>query len=170
VRRLPATIVSVIWLVIAPGTVSGLLPWWLTGWRGRGLGSWWLPLQVLGFALIAAGVAVLLQAFARFAREGRGTPVPVAAPEQLVVGGLYRHVRNPMYVAVVAVIVGQVLVLARFELLWYAGLVAAVSAAFVHLYEEPALRRRFGTGYDEYRRGVPAWLPRMHAWQPPGHP
>lgn len=166
-RRTTATVVSAVWFVLAPGIVCGLGPWLITGWHGRDLGAWWLPARLLGVALIVAGVLVLLRAFAQFVSDGRGTPAPVAAPERLVVNGLYRYVRNPMYVAVVVVLIGQVLVFVRLDLLWYTGAVVAMCAAFVHLYEEPNLRRRFGARYDEYRRGVPAWLPRPRAWQPP---
>ena len=91
-------------LVLAPGVVAGVVPWLLTGWDSSDPP---LALQVLGALLIAAGAGVLLSAFARFVVEGIGTPAPVAPPEHLVVGGLYRHVRNPMYVAVAATIVGQ---------------------------------------------------------------
>jgi protein-S-isoprenylcysteine O-methyltransferase Ste14 len=89
----------------------------------------------------------------------------VAPPEHLVVGGLYRYVRNPMYIAVIATIVGQVLVLAQPGLLVYAAVVAAAMAGFVHGYEEPTLSEQFGTEYDAYRRAVPAWLPRLQPWQ-----
>lgn len=167
-RTIPAAAGSAVWLAAAPVVVSGLVPWWITGWHGRGLGLWWSPLRVLGIALVTAGAVVVLHAFVRFVREGRGTPAPVAAPERLVVGGLYRHVRNPMYVAVIAIIVGQMLVLARFELLWYLCIIAGMCAAFAHLYEEPALRHRFGADYDEYRRAVPAWLPQLRPYRPPG--
>ena len=105
----------------------------------------------------------MLSAFGRFVVEGLGTPAPVAPTERLVVGGLYRSVRNPMYLAVFAAIVGQALVLGRVVLLAYAALVLAVTAAFVRLYEEPTLARRYGEEYERYRREVPGWLPR-----PPG--
>lgn len=165
-RKVPATAVSAVWFVLAPGAAAGLGPWWITGWHAHDLGRWWLPVWLLGILLIAAGSAVVIDAFGRFVREGRGTPVPAAAPEQLVVGGLYRYVRNPMYVAVTSVVVGQVLLLARLELLWYAAALAVLFAAFVRLYEEPALRRRFGAQYEEYRRRVPGWIPRI----PPRRP
>jgi protein-S-isoprenylcysteine O-methyltransferase Ste14 len=112
-----------------------------------------------GWALLAGGAAVLLHAFARFVVEGVGTPAPVAPPERLVVGGLYRYVRNPMYLAVTATIVGQALVLGRPVLLAYAAAFGAAVAAFVHWYEEPTLRRRYGEQYEAYRRAVPAWWP-----------
>jgi protein-S-isoprenylcysteine O-methyltransferase Ste14 len=136
------------------------VPWLLTHWRAHGVP---FELQAVGAALVLAGGGVLLEAFARFVVEGLGTPAPVAPTEHLVVGGLYRHVRNPMYLALVAVIVGQALVLGRAVLLAYGAAVAAATAAFVHWYEEPALHRRFGAEYDAYRREVPGWRPRLRA-------
>ena len=118
----------------------------------------------MGALLIAAGLAVLLHAFARFVMEGIGTPAPVAPTQSLVVGGLYRHVRNPMYIAVAAVIVGQALLLGRTELLVYAVAFMAAVTTFVRLYEEPVLSRRFGDEYERYRRAVPAWRPRPRRW------
>ena len=142
--------------------MAGLIPWWLTGWDAK---DTWAALRVLGAVLVAAGLVVLVQAFVRFVVEGVGTPAPVAPTEHLVVGGLYRYVRNPMYVAVAAIIVGQALVLGRPALLLYAAAFVAVTATFVRLYEEPALRQRFGAEYEAYRRAVPGWWPR-HAWRP----
>jgi protein-S-isoprenylcysteine O-methyltransferase Ste14 len=156
-RRLWAAVGSALFLVAAPGTVAGLVPWLLTGWRSNHSP---LPLVALGALLVAAGAAVLLHAFARFVSEGLGTPAPIAPTEDLVVGGLYRYVRNPMYVAVGATIVGQALLLGRPGLLAYAALFWLVVAAFVHGYEEPTLSARYGDRYDAYRRAVPAWLPR----------
>src|SRR5947208_2461498 len=98
--------------------VAGLVPWLLTGWHGA---SWSIPVRVVGGVLLAMGAVVLVQSFVRFVVEGRGTPAPIAPTERLVVGGLYRHVRNPMYVGVVAAIVGQALLLGRVVLLVYAG-------------------------------------------------
>ena len=157
---------SFVFLLLAPGVVAGVVPWLLTGWESN---DWPLLLRVLGALLIAGGVGVLLHAFVRFVVEGLGTPAPVAPTEQLVVGGLYRHVRNPMYVAVAATIIGQALLLGRPVLLAYAALFMAVVAAFVHLYEEPTLMSRYGEEYAAYRRAVPAWLPRLHTFEkPPG--
>jgi protein-S-isoprenylcysteine O-methyltransferase Ste14 len=116
--------------------------------------------------LLLAGLIVLVGAFARFVMEGLGTPAPVAAPERLVVGGVYRFVRNPMYVAILAAIVGQALILGRLALLLYATVVWLISAAFVRFYEEPTLARRFGADYEAYRRAVPAWWPRLRPWDP----
>ena len=127
---------------------------------------YWAPMRVLGVILLVAGLIVLIQAFVRFVVEGFGTPMPVAAPDRLVVGGLYRYVRNPMYVAILATIIGQALLLGRLALLLYAVVVWLIAAAFVCFYEEPTLTRRFGADYEAYRRAVPAWWPRLRPWKP----
>ena len=160
--RVRNTLGSALFLVVAPGVVAGLVPWWLTGWQP---GATWPPLQVIGALLIVAGAVVLLDAFARFVTEGFGTPAPVAPTQRLVVGGLYRYVRNPMYLAVGATIVGQALLLGRPILLLYAAAFAAVVLAFVRLYEEPTLARQFGAQYKDYRRAVPGWWPRLRPWR-----
>jgi protein-S-isoprenylcysteine O-methyltransferase Ste14 len=163
VSRAPAAIGSVVFLVVAPGVVAGLVPWLVTGWSTH---DWWLPFRVLGGPIIAAGLAVLLPAFIRFVVEGIGTPAPIAPTERLVVGGAYRYVRNPMYLAVAALIVGQALLLGQAGLLLYAAAFGVTVAAFVHGYEEPALSRRFGAQYDAYMRAVPPWWPRRTPWEP----
>ena len=154
---------SGLFLVAAPGIVAGLVPWWLTG--GWETGTTWPPLQVLGALLLVAGAIVLVDAFVRFVVEGIGTPAPVAPTQRLVVGGLYRHVRNPMYIAVGATIVGQALLLGRPILLLYAAAFAVVVLAFVRGYEEPTLARQFGAEYEDYRRAVPGWWPRLRPWR-----
>jgi len=123
------------------------------------------PVRVLGTALLAAGLIAVIQAFSRFVVEGLGTPMPVAAPDRLIVGGPYRHVHNPMYVAVLTVIVGQALLLGRPSLLLYAAALWLIIASFVRFYEEPELGRRFGAQYEAYRRAVPAWWPRLRPWR-----
>jgi protein-S-isoprenylcysteine O-methyltransferase Ste14 len=163
VRRTKAAAGSFVFLLLAPGVVAGVVPWLLTGWQVREPRAYWLPLRVLGVVLIAVGAVVLLHAFARFVLEGLGTPAPVAPTEHLVVGGLYRYVRNPMYLAVAAVIVGQALALGQLILLPYAAAFGIAVAAFVHWYEEPRLRRQFGEEYEAYRRAVPGWWPRLRA-------
>jgi protein-S-isoprenylcysteine O-methyltransferase Ste14 len=155
---------SLAFLGLAPGVVAGVVPWWLTGWRVREPLPHWVPLRVGGLILLAVGLVVLLQAFARFVVEGLGTPAPVAPTDRLVVGGAYRYVRNPMYLAVAATLVGQALALGQPILLLYAAAFAVAVAAFVHWYEEPTLRRQFGEQYEMYRRAVPAWWPRREPW------
>ena len=150
---------SAVFLLIAPGVVAGLVPWWLTGWR---MGAAYpAPVQVTGAVLTAGGAAALVAAFAQFALQGRGTPAPPAPTEKLVVRGLYRHVRNPMYLAVLTVITGQALLLGRPILLGYAAGVAAAFIGFVYGYEQPTLTRRYGGQYQAYRRDVPGWWPRL---------
>jgi protein-S-isoprenylcysteine O-methyltransferase Ste14 len=163
-RRARAALGSLAFLLIAPGVVAGLLPWALTGWQAHEVA---LPLRIAGGLLIVAGLSFLIHAFARFVLEGVGTPAPVAPTQHLVVGGVYRYVRNPMYLAVGATIVGQALLLGRPALLAYAATFGVVVFAFVRGYEEPTLVRQFGRSYEEYRRAVPGWLPRRHAWKGP---
>jgi protein-S-isoprenylcysteine O-methyltransferase Ste14 len=160
VGRTRAAAGSIAFLLIAPGVVAGLLPRLLTGWHAH---SYPPGVRVLGAILIAAGVLVLLHAFLRFVVEGIGTPAPVAPTERLVVGGLYRFVRNPMYLAVAATIVGQALLLGRPVLLLEAACFGVAVVAFVRLYEEPTLHRQFGAQYDAYRTAVPGWWPRLGA-------
>jgi protein-S-isoprenylcysteine O-methyltransferase Ste14 len=167
-RKAAAAAGSLAHFVLQPGLVAGLVPWWLTGWRVRQpQPSWaWMPLRVVGVVLLLVGILVLVEAFVRFVVEGVGTPAPIAPTQRLVVGGPYRYVRNPMYLAVTAVIVGQALLLGQPGLLLYAVAVAGAMAAFAHGYEEPTLHRQFGARYEAYRRAVPAWWPRRHPWQP----
>ena len=171
-RKPAAAIGSALFFAIAPGVVAGLVPWWLTGWQVRGPLAHWAPARIAGLIMLALGAAVLVQAFARFVAEGQGTPAPVAPTARLVIGGLYRFVRNPMYLAVVSCIAGQGLALDQPILLGYAAAVWATTAAFARWYEEPALARQFGAQYEEYRRAVPAWRPRIRPWQQgsPGPP
>jgi protein-S-isoprenylcysteine O-methyltransferase Ste14 len=161
--RTRAALGSLLFFVVAPGVVAGLIPWWLTGWHARP-GPW--PLRALGLVLLAAGTAFLVSAFVRFVVEGLGTPAPVAPPTRLVIGGVYRYLRNPMYVAVLACIAGQALLLNQ-PGLWLYGLIAgAAMVAFTKFYEEPKLREQFGAEYEAYRRAVPGWYPRLRPWRP----
>jgi protein-S-isoprenylcysteine O-methyltransferase Ste14 len=162
-RRAQAAVGSAMFLAAAPGVVAGVIPWLLTGWRSSHPP---LAVAVPGALLVALGVGVLLHAFGRFVVEGSGTPAPIAPTERLVIGGLYRHVRNPMYVAVLATIIGQAMLLGRLVLLPYAALIWLMFFAFVRIYEEPTLGRRFGEQYRAYQRAVPGWWPRLRPWSP----
>jgi protein-S-isoprenylcysteine O-methyltransferase Ste14 len=135
--------------------MAGVIPWLLTGWSGDA------PLvpTIAGIVLIVAGTGVLLHAFARFVVEGIGTPAPVAPTQHLVVGGLYRYVRNPMYVAVASTIIGQALLFGRPVLLLYALVFMVTVWCFVRFYEEPVLAATYGEEYEAYRRAVPGWWP-----------
>jgi protein-S-isoprenylcysteine O-methyltransferase Ste14 len=171
--RKPAAIAgSALFFILAPGVVAGLLPWLLTHWHRLPL-SPFPTFSLFGALPIVAGLAVLVHAFVRFALEGAGTPAPVAPTERLVIGGIYRHVRNPMYVAVLAIILGQALLFGQASLVVYAGIVGMAMFAFVRSYEEPLLASRYGAAYAAYRTAVPGWLPRLTPWRgdadpPPG--
>ena len=165
-KRSMAALGSGIFFLLAPGMVAGVVPWWITRWRMRGDTMAWLPLRAIGVALLVVSVPVLVRAFWQFAVEGLGTPAPVAPTKTLVVGGLYRYVRNPMYLAVLGAIVGQSLLLGQPGLLVYATVILAAFVSFVRWYEEPTLRRQFGADYDAYKKAVPAWWPRRHPWTP----
>ncbi|WP_294011036.1 isoprenylcysteine carboxylmethyltransferase family protein [Sphingomonas sp.] len=160
----PAAIAgSALWFLIAPGTLAGLLPWLIADGRREFDGG---PVTIVaGPLLIAAGLAGLVESFARFAIDGRATPAPVTPARKLIVGGLYRHVRNPMYVSVLAVIAGEALLFGEAELLVHAGIVWLVFHLFVRLHEEPAMRRSFPRDYAAYSAAVPRWLPRIRPWQ-----
>jgi protein-S-isoprenylcysteine O-methyltransferase Ste14 len=167
-RAVRAAIGTLLFLVVAPGTVAGLVPWLLSGWRMSepflGFGG----LRWIGGALIVAGIPPLLDSFRRFAQEGLGTPAPLYPTNRLIVTGLYRHVRNPMYVAVAAVILGQALLLANIPLLVWGAIVCLGFDLFVRLYEEPTLRRRYGVQFATYCASVPRWLPRLTPWHDAG--
>jgi len=156
---------SLVFFVVAPGAVAGWVPYLLSEWRLQP------PLlgvpggRVVGGLLATFGVAILVECFWRFASEGRGTPAPIAPPETLVVSGLYRHVRNPMYVAVLAAIAGQALLFGSIVLLAYATVVWLLFHGFVLLYEEPTLGRKFGPSYEAYRASVRRWWPRIRPWR-----
>ena len=117
--------------------------------------------KLAGWVPIALGMAVLVWCWVGFAAEGRGTPAPYDPPRQLVTGRLYQWVRNPMYIGLVIVLLGESVAFQSLALLVYAGVVWLGCHLFVVLYEEPALYRRFGATYDAYRRQVPRWLPRL---------
>ena len=157
-----AAVFTVVFFFIAPGTTAGLVPWLITGWDRPDVGVG-VP-EVLGVGLIALGLAAVIACFARFVTEGSGTPAPVAPTEALVVGGLYRHVRNPMYLAVAAMIGGQALVFRSTGVLWWLLVFMAAVWTFVRGYEEPALARQFGASYEHYREAVPGWWPRITAY------
>ncbi len=160
---------SVVFFFVTPGVVAGLLPWFI-GRATAGATTW--PIQALGLLVGLAGLVALVACFADFV-AARGTPAPVAPTERLVVEGLYRYVRNPMYVAVVTIILGQALWHGSWWVLAYGFLVWAATAAFARFHEEPVLRNRFGSEYESYRRAVRAWIPRARPWtasEDPGRP
>jgi len=165
-RRASAIFGSAIFLVLAPGLLAGYVPWLISRWQVNPpiFGASWL--RVLGIVLMAAGLPVLLDSFARFAIEGFGTPAPVFPTQHLIVTGLYRYVRNPMYVAVLSLIVGQGFLFGSVAVLEYAVVVWAGFCLFVLFYEEPTLRSTYGQEFEQFRANVPAWIPRLRPWRP----
>lgn len=149
---------AIVFFVAAPGMVAGYVPYRLTRWQTAS--SWGLAARVAGIALAAVGLASLVECFVRFVLEGRGTPAPVAPPTTLVVSGQYRYVRNPMYVAVVALVLGQAALFGSARLVVYAAFVWAVFHCWVIGYEEPRLADQFGDSYRAYRAMVGRWVPR----------
>src|SRR3954463_3287623 len=154
-RRAAAVIGTAIFFVFVPCVLAGVVPWWITRWE-------FLPpffdldaTRAVGILLIVAGLPGLVDSFARFALQGLGTPAPIAPTQNLVVTGLYRYVRNPIYVALVAVILGQAALFGDQRLLAYGVLVWLAFHAFVMGYEEPELVRSFGAEYEDFRANVP---------------
>jgi protein-S-isoprenylcysteine O-methyltransferase Ste14 len=165
VNRAIAGVGSAVFFGAAPGVVAGLVPWLLTGWEWPPASTTSLIVRgCLAAVAVLSGLVVLIGAFVRFVREGLGTPAPVAPTDRLVVGGIFRFVRNPMYLAVVTILLGQSLLFASTILLIYTLLVWAAMAAFVRGYEEPILGARYGRQYEDYRRNVRAWWPRLTPW------
>lgn len=146
----------------APVVVAGVVPALITHWRVGGDGS--ATLIVIGGLLIAAGAVVLIDCYVRFVRKG-GAPAPIALAERLVVEGAYRYVRNPIYLAVLAAILGQALVFANAALIAYFVTIALTLHFFVVGYEEPVLARSFPDDYAAYRSSVRRWLPRLSPWR-----
>ena len=151
---------AIFFTLLLPGTVVVWIPRMiLAGERARsGPGPW----RWTGIPLIAAGAAVLLACIVDFARKGRGTLAPVDPPRKLVAVGLYRYVRNPMYVGVVATLIGEAVFFGSRSIAVYAAAAWLVFHLWVVIYEEPHLETAFGEEYEQYRALVPRWLPRVH--------
>jgi protein-S-isoprenylcysteine O-methyltransferase Ste14 len=149
---------SLLFLILAPGMVAGYIPLaLLRGGPQIAIGTF----AYLAFPLWLIGGVILLWSFWNFFYEGRGTPAPVDPPKELVATGFYRYVRNPMYVAVLAIIIGHFLWFGYWNLLIYAVVIFIAFHTFVTYYEEPTLRRKFGASYENYLKKVPRWIPRF---------
>jgi protein-S-isoprenylcysteine O-methyltransferase Ste14 len=155
---------TLLFFLLVPCSVAGLIPWLITHWHYQPTGFRHDVNRTLGAFLITFGLVPLVESFARFALKGLGTPSPLMPARRLVVSGFYRHVRNPMYVGVVAVILGQAMLFADLRLFAYAALVWLFMHLFVVAYEEPRLHHTFGAEYDDFRAHVPRWLPRWQPW------
>lgn len=154
----PAIIKTIIFTLFVPGTVAGYVPWWLRQDAAlvTGVERW------VAIAIIALGIAIYLYtAFWGFALVGGGTPAPIAPTRILVVKGLHRFVRNPMYIGVALIIGGQALLFHSWHIAEYMVAMLLTAHLFVLLYEEPTLRKQFGAEYDRYRKSVPRWIPKF---------
>lgn len=164
-NRNEALIGSAAFLLLAPGTIAGFIPWLITNWRfGEGASAGG---AIVGGAIIALSLALLIECFVRFAVKGNGTPAPLAPTAQLVVSGAYARVRNPMYVAVLGLIFGQALLFASAALIAYAVVMWLAFLLFVVYFEEPRLQREFPETYPAYFANVPRWRPRFTPWKQP---
>jgi len=151
---------TIVFIVLLPGTAVGLFPYLLSGWVFQPPFFATTLTRWLGVALLVGGFPFFITFCARFVFEGRGTPAPVAPTERLVVGGPFRYTRNPGCLSVLAMIIGQGLILGNMQVLLYAVLVGIGFHVFVVFYEEPTLRGQFGAEYQAYCQRVPVWLPR----------
>jgi protein-S-isoprenylcysteine O-methyltransferase Ste14 len=164
-RRSAAILGSILFFLAAPCVLAGLVPWWISGWELRPAFLATGLTRVAGIILIVAGLPGIVDSFARFAMQGLGTPAPIAPTQTLVITGLYRYLRNPMYVAVLALIAGQALLFADTRLVLYGAGFWLATHSFVVMYEEPTLARMFGGEYHRYRANVPRWIPRLTPWR-----
>jgi len=155
---------TLLFTIVVPGTMTVLIPRWLLGPRAQPV---WTDWHATGAVLIAAGALLYLWCAWHFAMRGRGTPGPWDAPKKLVVSGPYRYVRNPMYVGVGAVVLGECVLFASVPVLQFFFIGAVVVNGFIFFYEEPVLRSTFGAQYEEYCRHVRRWIPRLCPWSPP---
>jgi protein-S-isoprenylcysteine O-methyltransferase Ste14 len=149
---------SLLFLILAPGMVAGYIPLALLR-NGSQLETGIFAYLAIPFWLV--GAVIVLWSFWNFLVQGRGTPAPIDPPKEMVATGFYRYVRNPMYVGVLAIIIGHFLWFGYWNLLIYATIVFVAFHAFVMYYEEPTLKRKFGAPYEDYLRKVPRWIPRF---------
>jgi protein-S-isoprenylcysteine O-methyltransferase Ste14 len=154
---------------VLPLTAAGVVPAVLlgrTGWA-QAIAALRPARAAAGGLLAAAGLAMLVWTVTLFIRVGRGTLAPWAPTRRLVVRGPYARVRNPMISGVLAILVGEAIAFAASQLWTWAGLFLVINHVYFVLSEEPGLALRFGAEYDEYKRNVPRWIPRLTAWRPP---
>jgi len=160
-KAIGAVAKTLVFTVFVPGTVAGYVPWRLRPEAAspmNGAEKW------AAITVIAIGIAIYLYtAFWGFALIGGGTPAPIAPTKILVVRGLHRFVRNPMYIGVAAVIGGQAWLFHSPPIAIYMACMLLVAHLFVLFYEEPTLHRQFGEEYDRYRASVPRWIPKFRS-------
>ena len=155
---------TIIFTIVVPGSVALLVPYYFFFPSATPHGF----VRYSGLVPIGIGGAIYFRCAFDFTFAGKGTPAPIDPPKQLVVKGLYRYVRNPMYAGVTLVLLGEALLFGSLSLAKYAGAAFLLFNLFVWLYEEPALRTKFGESYRIYCETVPRWLPRLVRRHGPG--
>ncbi len=153
------TLRSLFFAIVIPGTVAVLIPYLIVSRRGADIVGPWMAGRLISLIAIVVGAAILIRCIWDFAAKGRGTLAPIDPPRRLVVQGLYRYVRNPMYLGVLILLLGQAAFFQSVELLQYTAAWFIFVNLFVVLYEEPSLRRRFGDSYEQYSESVHRWVP-----------
>jgi len=151
---------TLIFSILVPGMVAFVIPWLLVQ-QPWGLVFVFPSVWLVGFLPLLLGVGLYLWCAGEFTFVGKGTPAPIDAPKYLVTQGPYQWVRNPMYLAVLSIVIGEAILFRSYLLVGYALLVWAVVHMFVVFVEEPSLRHQFGESYETYLRTVPRWLPRF---------
>ena len=151
------SIKNILFFLFVPGTVAGLVPLLLVARGSPDLSG----ARLLGLFPLAGGIVLLVWCVSLFATVGAGTPAPVDPPKRLVARGPYRVVRNPMYLGVLLILLGEAVLWASPGILFYAAGAAIAFHIFIVAYEEPVLRRKFGSDYENYVRGVPRWFPAL---------
>lgn len=145
--------------ILQPGLVAGLFPYWLLrGEKKAFIPDAWGLWQYAGLPVMVIGFSIMTACILRFATEGRGTLSPIDPTKKLVVGGLYKYTRNPMYLGVILLLIGESVFWESLRLAGYAGVVFAGFNLFILLHEEPRLRRDFPAEYDAYCQKVRRWL------------
>ena len=163
-RRSFAILGSIGFLTLVLGLVVIFVPWHFTRWQIGPPVLGFAGFRWIGVALIMAGLPALLDGYVQFALRGLGTPAPIAPPPHLVVTGLYRFVRNPMYIAIISMTLGQGLIFNDGSALRYPFYLWVGFSLFVYFHEEPSLRRKFGRQYVDYCANVPRWLPTLRPY------
>jgi protein-S-isoprenylcysteine O-methyltransferase Ste14 len=149
---------TLVFTIVVPGTVTVIIPRYLMrGFPTPDFGA----LPALGSIAIIVGACIYFRCAWEFAVRGLGTPAPIAPTKFLVVSGLHRYVRNPMYFGVALLILGEAALFGSLHLAEYAAIMLLIAHTFVVLYEEPTLQRQFGESYEDYRGAVPRWIPRF---------
>lgn len=154
-------------IIVVPGGACGLIPYYILIAAHVPLTPTFSLLQFIAVLVAAVGVYLILWVSAAFVRQGKGTPIPIEPPTRLVITGLYRYVRNSMYVGAILLILGEAVYFSCLWLVIYAGGLWALFHTFMLIFEEPQLKRRFGTDYEQYLSEVPRWIPRLRTQRIP---